>query len=164
MTLPSNNIKLRIQLILPFIIYFSNIFFELPYYTMSTDYHLLIQKFNNFKNFVKEISKSKAVSSYESMTDSQFLLFGLGFLVPNADKLEMIVQQIVTKLEITDDEHMDKITQYMQCFTDYLQQLSKEDNINDILLETVKEVAREQNITLPEESEESEEIELPKSS
>lgn len=128
---------------------------------MSTDYHLLIQKFNNFKIFVKEISKSKAVSSYESMTDSQFLLFGLGFLVPNADKLEMIVQQIVTKLEITNDEHMDKITQYMQCFTDYLQQLSKEDNINDILLETVKDVAREQNITLPEESEE---IELPKSS
>lgn len=128
---------------------------------MSTDYHLLIQKFNNFKIYVKEISKSKAVSSYESMTDSQFLLFGLGFLVPNADKLEMIVQQIVTKLEITDDEHMDKIAQYMQCFTDYLQQLSKEDNINDILLETVKDVAREQNITLPEESEE---IELPKSS
>ena len=158
MTLPSNNIKLRIQLILPFIIYFSNIFFELPYYTMTTDYHLLIQKFNNFKNFVKEISLSESVSNYENMTDSQFLLFGLGFLVPNADKLEMIVQQIVAKLEITNDEHMDKIKQYMQCFTDYLLQLSKEDNINDILLETVKDVAREQNITLPEE------IELPKSS
>ena len=158
MTLPSNNIKLRIQLFLPFIIYFSNIFFELPYYTMTTDYHLLIQKFNNFKNFVKEISLSESVSNYENMTDSQFLLFGLGFLVPNADKLEMIVQQIVAKLEITNDEHMDKIKQYMQCFTDYLLQLSKEDNINDILLETVKDVAREQNITLPEE------IELPKSS
>lgn len=125
---------------------------------MTTDYHLLIQKFNNFKNFVKEISLSESVSNYENMTDSQFLLFGLGFLVPNADKLEMIVQQIVAKLEITNDEHMDKIKQYMQCFTDYLLQLSKEDNINDILLETVKDVAREQNITLPEE------IELPKSS
>lgn len=125
---------------------------------MTTDYHLLIQKFNNFKNFVKEISLSESVSNYENMTDSQFLLFGLGFLVPNADKLEIIVQQIVAKLEITNDEHMDKIKQYMQCFTDYLLQLSKEDNINDILLETVKDVAREQNITLPEE------IELPKSS
>lgn len=130
---------------------------------MTTDYHLLIQKFNNFKIFVKEISKSESVSNYENMTDSQFLLFGLGFLVPNADKLEMIVQQIVAKLEITNDEHMDKIKQYMQCFTDYLLQLSKEDNINDILLETVKDVAREQNITLPEEIE-SDKIELPKSS
>ena len=130
---------------------------------MTTDYHLLIQKFNNFKIFVKEISKSESVSNYENMTDSQFLLFGLGFLVPNADKLETIVQQIVAKLEITNDEHMDKIKQYMQCFTDYLLQLSKEDNINDILLETVKDVAREQNITLPEEIE-SDKIELPKSS
>ena len=119
---------------------------------MNTDYHVLMQKFNNFKTFVKEISNNtKAVEGYEKMTDSEFLLLGLSFLVPNAKNLDIVVAQMASKLEVTDEELVKKIKRYVECFVEYLEQLSKEDNINEVIIDTVKKVAEEQNIELPKQ-------------
>ena len=56
---------------------------------MSTDLQILLQKFNNFKNYIKTVSTNTIVlKDYENMSDKEFLLFGLGFLIPNKNKLE----------------------------------------------------------------------------
>ena len=47
---------------------------------MATDLQILLQKFNNFKVYIKTVSTNQQVlKDYEIMTDNEFLLFGLGF-------------------------------------------------------------------------------------
>jgi RAB protein geranylgeranyltransferase component A len=90
-----------------------------------TDFQILLKKFNNFKEYVKSVAPNKAVvADYENMSDNEFMLFGLGFLVPNKEKLNMIVDQICKKLDVTNDEHREKIKRYIECFIEYLEQLN----------------------------------------
>jgi hypothetical protein len=91
---------------------------------MSTDYQVLLSKFNKFREYIKTISKdSKVIQDYEKMTDNEFILFGLGFLVPNKEKLDIIVNQVAEKLKVTEEEHKNKIKRYLECFIEYLQQI-----------------------------------------
>ena len=113
---------------------------------MSTDYQLLLQKFNNFKVYIKSVSTNQEViKDYENMTDNEFILFGLGFLVPNKAKLDMILDQICKKLNIKDKEQRDKIRRYLECFIEYLEQINNPDTLKD----TILNVASEKNITIP---------------
>ena len=111
-----------------------------------SDYQILMSKFYNFKSFVKDVATHKlALNDYDKMTDSEFMLFGLGFLLPNKSKLELIQVQIANKLGISNTEHLDKLMRYLECFCEYLEQLNSETNIQS----TILNVAAEQNITIP---------------
>jgi hypothetical protein len=112
---------------------------------MTTDYQVLIQKFNNFKSFVQEISpKKEVINEYNKMSESEMILFCIGFLIPNRDKLDIIVSQMATKLEINDEEYKSKIKRYLQCFIEYVNQI----NSNELLEKTIITCANEQNINL----------------
>lgn len=114
---------------------------------MSTDFQVLLQKFNNFKIYIKSISSNEQViTDYENMSDNEFLLFGLGFLVPNKSKLDMILEQVCSKLNITDKEQRDKVRRYLECFIEYLEQI----NSPDALKETIINVASEKKINIPQ--------------
>lgn len=111
---------------------------------MSTDYAVLMQKFNNFKVFVAQVSPNKQViKDYENMSDSEFMLFGLGFLLPNKSKLEIILVQMCEKLGITTNEHRTKLHRYLECFCEYLEQLNNADTLNN----SIKQVAAECGMT-----------------
>jgi hypothetical protein len=114
---------------------------------MSTDYQLLLQKFYNFKEYVKSVSKNdQVVKDYENMTDSEFLLFGLGYLVPNKKNIDVIIQQIVNKLKLTDPEQIQKIKRYIECFIEYLEQINNPDVVNTVIMNC----AKEKNIPIPQ--------------
>ena len=110
---------------------------------MSTDLQILLQKFNNFKVYIKSVSTNeKVLQDYENMTDNEFLLFGLGFLIPNKNKIELVNNQLCSKLNISDNGHKEKISRYINCFIEYLEQL----NDPDILKNTVLSLAQEKGI------------------
>lgn len=124
---------------------------------MSTDYQILIQKFNNFKTFIKSVTKNEQViKDYEKMTDNEFMLFGLGFLIPNKKKLSNVVDQISIKVEVTDKLCKEKIQRYLECFIEYLEQLNKK----EVLEQTVINVANEKGINLGEKVEKHKIVEL----
>ncbi len=111
--------------------------------TDMTDYQMLLQKFNNFKTFVASVSSNaKVIKDYETMTDSEFLLFGVAFLLPNTGKLDLIVTQMMTKLGITMETDRDKLRRYLECFCEYFAQL----NGQDVLQLSIANVVQ-QNIT-----------------
>ena len=112
---------------------------------MSNDYDVLIQKFHNFKEFVVSTSANKKViKDYENMSDAEFLLFGLGFLLPNKSKLDVIVAQMAVKCEISGNENMDKLKRYLVCFCDYLEQM----NSPEMLEHSIINCATEKKINL----------------
>ena len=111
---------------------------------MSTDYQILLQKFNNFKSFVSQVSpKREVIKDYENMSDSEFLLFGLGFLLPNKSKLQFITTQMSQKLNITGEGDIEKIHRYLECFCEYLGQMN---NNEELLKSSIVDVAKEQNL------------------
>jgi hypothetical protein len=113
---------------------------------MSTDYQILLQKFGNFKTYIKSVSSNhQVIQDYENMTDNEFLLFGLGFLVPNKGKLDLILEQISNKLNITEKEQREKIKRYLECFIEYLIQI----NNPDVLKDTILNVASEKGVNIP---------------
>ena len=121
---------------------------------MATDLQILLQKFNNFKVYIKTVSTNQEVlKDYEIMTDNEFLLFGLGFLIPNKNKLDMVNNQLCQKLNIVNVNHREKISRYIDCFIEYLEQL----NDPNILKDTVISLAKEKGIPIPTEP-----IDIPK--
>ena len=118
----------------------------LLYYIMSTDFQILMQKFHNFKTFVTQIAVNKEViKEYNNMSDNEFLLFGLGFLLPNQGKLDLIVTQMCQKIGVNQPDDTDKLRRYLLCFIEYLSQI----NNNELLEKTILNVATEQQITIP---------------
>jgi len=101
---------------------------------MSTDYQVLIQKFNNFRKFVCEICKDEQVlNEYKNMSENTFLLFGLGFLLPNKDKLPLIAEKVCDKIKVSNDDHKKKISRYFECFCEYLEQINNKDTAESVL-------------------------------
>ena len=93
---------------------------------MSSNYEILIQKFNNFKKFVKENSKSPKVALFESYSDAQFLQYSAVLVHFHTEgKLREIVDKTIEELAF-DPVHADKINAYYLCFCDYLNLLVKE--------------------------------------
>lgn len=112
---------------------------------MSTDYQVLIEKFHNFKEYVKSICNNQQVlADYSKMTDNEFLLFGLGFLIPNKNKVPLIVKHVCSKMKVTDEEAQKKVAKYMECFIEYLDQL----NHPEIMKTVIKDCADEQGIKI----------------
>ena len=113
---------------------------------MSTDYKILLQKFQNFKNYVTQIANDKkAIQDYEKMTNNEFLLFGSCFLLPNKEKLDVILTQLCVKLKVTQAEQREKLQRYLECFIEYLEQLDPA----KLAEESIMACAEEQNITIP---------------
>ena len=99
-----------------------------------------MKKFNNFKKFICEICKDdKVLEEYQTMTENTFLLFGMGFLLPNKDKLQLIAKKVCDKILVNDEEHQKKIIRYFECFCEYLEQLNQKDTAEKILKDTLEE-------------------------
>ena len=108
---------------------------------MSTDYQILMQKFNNFKKFITSICKNEEVlKEYETMSENTFLLFGLGFLLPNKDKLSFVAERVCEKIGCPEnDDHKKKIVRYFECFCEYLEQLNNKETAEKIIVQTLQE-------------------------
>ena len=107
---------------------------------MSTDYQVLMQKFHNFKEYIKTICNNpQIVADYSKMTDNEFLLFGLGFLIPNKDKVPLIVKQVCSKMKVTDEEAIRKVTKYIECFIEYLDQLNHPELVKTVIKDCADE-------------------------
>lgn len=78
------------------------------------------QKFENFKSFVKEISKNKeTVQEYQDMTLFKLQALALVFLIPNKDNLDMVIEKMKEKLEF-EDSHEPKFRRYIEFFIEYM--------------------------------------------
>lgn len=88
----------------------------------------LIQKFENFKKFVKEHAKNEAVIQvFGNYTNKQFLGFSLVLInFKNQNKIGDMVNKTCLELQI-DDEHKEKIARYYDCFCDYLLSIPKDE-------------------------------------
>lgn len=107
---------------------------------MTTDYQVLMQKFHNFKDYIKTVCNNQQIlADYSKMTDNEFLLFGLGFLIPNKDKVNLIVKQVCKKMNVTDEEAIKKITKYMECFIEYLDQINNPQVVQTVIKECADE-------------------------
>ena len=82
-------------------------------------------KFNNFKSFVKEISRNEAtVSEYEQMSWLKMQSLAYVFLLPNKNNIDAIVRKMQEKLDF-DDEHYERFKQYIMFFIEYLSGTNK---------------------------------------
>ena len=107
----------------------------------ESNYSVLMQKFGNFKTFLKENSKSEKVLLFDQYTDSQFLQYASVLLHFHENgKLREIVDKTVEELKI-DVTHTDKINRYYLCFVDYLNLMKKD---NHPAVPTVKQPTEEE--------------------
>ena len=112
---------------------------------MSSNYEILIQKFNNFKKFVKENSKSPKVALFESYSDAQFLQYSAVLVHFHTEgKLREIVDKTIEDLAF-DPVHADKINLYYKCFCDYLDLMVK---ARDKMVPEIKEPTSEERIEI----------------
>ena len=107
---------------------------------MCTDYQILLQKFANFKEYIKSVSTDeKIIDNYTKMTDNQFLLFGMGFLVPNKNQIDRVVKDVCAKLHITEDAQHEKVKRYLECFIEYLEQINTPDALKEVIQNCVND-------------------------
>jgi hypothetical protein len=93
---------------------------------MSNNFEILTQKFENFKNFIKEHSKSPKISAFDNYKPIQFLSYSAVLMKFKEDgKLQEIVDKTVAELEM-DPIHKDKIMRYYLCFVEYLSLLTND--------------------------------------
>ena len=88
------------------------------------------EKLDNFKLFVKEISRNdETIQDYMDM--SFFKLQGLAYvlLIPQRDNLPAIAKEMQKKLDF-DDEHLPKFTRYLQFFVEYLAGTAPEETLS----------------------------------
>lgn len=98
------------------------------------DYEIILEKLNNFKTYIKQISKNLGVvEQYEKLDFVQLSLFVNTYLRSKKDDLKSVALEFQKKLDF-DDEHIDKITRYLQLFCDYMLISDKE------ISETVKKL------------------------
>ena len=114
---------------------------------MSTDLQVLLQKFNNFKVYITTVStNTQVLKDYENMSDNEFLLFGLGFLLPNKKMIDVVNAQLCSKLNITNSIHKDKIGRYINCFIEYLEQLNDPTILTNTVISLVNEKGLDKSI------------------
>lgn len=99
---------------------------------MSSDYEVLQQKFNNFKVFIKEISrKPDQLSKFGLLSDDQWLVLVKKNIVPHFknNSLDTVVNEMVEYLDIdqTNEGNMDKLRRYLECFSEFLLSESKKE-------------------------------------
>lgn len=99
---------------------------------MSSDYQVLQQKFNNFKVFIKEISrKSDQLSKFGLLSDDQWLVLVKKNIVPHFqnNSLDTVIKEMVEYLDIdeTNAANVDKLTRYLECFAEFLLSEAKKD-------------------------------------
>jgi len=77
-------------------------------------------KFENFKQFVQDISSEPAViDEYKNMSWFKLQALGYVLLVPNRNSLNEIAENMRLKLGF-DQEHLPKFTRYLELFVEYL--------------------------------------------
>lgn len=92
---------------------------------MTSNYEILVQKFENFKKYIKEISKSPKVQIFESYSNAHYIGFSaILSKFQKEQKLKELVDKTMSDLEI-DKQHYDKIMRYYLCFCEYIQLIEK---------------------------------------
>lgn len=94
---------------------------------MTSNYEVLTQKFESFKKFLLENSKSPKVQALCAYNNNYFVGYAALLLkIKEQGKLQEIVEKTVVELEM-DQIHKDKIMRYFLCFVEYLELLTKDD-------------------------------------
>ena len=83
-------------------------------------------KFENFKKFVKQVSKNReSIAQYDGMSWLKLQALAYTLLLPNRDRLDEIIGTMQARLDFP-DEHKPKFKRYIELFVDYLD--GKSDN------------------------------------
>ena len=78
------------------------------------------QKFDNFKAFVKAVSKNEStIARYDAMSWLQLQAMAYTLLLPNRHNLDEVVKRMQARLDFP-DEHLPKFRRYMELFIEYL--------------------------------------------
>jgi hypothetical protein len=78
------------------------------------------EKFANFKQFVKLVSKNQEIiEEYQEMSWMKLQALAYVLLLPNRDRLDEIVQEMQKKLDFP-DESLPKFRRYIDLFVEFL--------------------------------------------
>lgn len=84
------------------------------------DYSVVETKLQNFKDFIKKISKNKGpIEQYESLSMLKLTLFCKLYLEPKRNDLSEIIKKMKKELDF-DDEHEEKVERYLEMFIDFI--------------------------------------------
>jgi hypothetical protein len=83
---------------------------------MSAEDKIIDQKLQNFKGFLKNISKNhETLTEYENMSRSKLQTYCGWILVPMRNNLDYVVHSMREKLEF-DDKYDEKVKRYLMFF------------------------------------------------
>lgn len=86
----------------------------------NNDYQFLNNKLENFKKFIKEISRNQSViKEYENMSIVKLTMFATMFLIPNKNNLELVITGMREKLDF-DAQHDEKLKKYLTMFIEFI--------------------------------------------
>jgi hypothetical protein len=78
------------------------------------------EKFENFKVFVKQVSKNQeTIALYEDMSWMKLQSMAYVLLLPNRNRLDEIIPEMQKKLDFS-DEHLPKFKRYIELFVEYI--------------------------------------------
>jgi len=78
------------------------------------------EKFENFKAFVKQVSKNQeTITLYDDMSWLKLQSMAYVLLLPNRDRLDEIVLEMQSRLDFP-DEHLPKFKRYIELFVEYI--------------------------------------------
>jgi hypothetical protein len=84
------------------------------------DYSVVENKLQNFKDFIKKISKNQGpIEQYEGLSMFKLTLFCKIYLEPKRDDLSEVVTKMKKELDF-DDEYEEKVERYLQMFIDFI--------------------------------------------
>ena len=83
----------------------------------------LQEKLDNFKKFIEENAEDpEQVKAYKNMSMTKLIIMAKAFMIPFKNDMDTMVNKILEKTKM-DEEHRDKIQQYLECFIDTLESL-----------------------------------------
>lgn len=90
------------------------------YKTMTSDHDFMLEKLDNFKKFLGEVSENEDVlKEYENLSPMKMILFANVYLIPCRDDLDDIVSKMRERLMFA-DEHNSKVKRYIKMFIELI--------------------------------------------
>lgn len=89
----------------------------------QTKREFLQEKLDNFKQFIEENAKNQdQIKAYKKMGLTKLIIMAKAFMIPFKNDMDTMVNKIIERAEI-DEEHRDKVQQYLECFIETLESL-----------------------------------------
>lgn len=84
---------------------------------------LLVEKFKNFKQFVKENANNKdQIKEYENMSIEKLIIMSKIFFIPFKNSLDDMVEKIIERCEMN-EQCTERVKKYLECFIELLEDL-----------------------------------------